>query len=240
MLSLTSRLPCAPGAHLPCPVPLTVLLPQGHCTSVLCRAQIFPAAPRECCRRHHHPLLPGNSKHGQIFASSIQSALKQLLESGLVKLSVIFPTLSMFDVFQSTLPHAGRKVPVRDGTSRCPCDSQTLCSWRKSSPTHQKSFHTRAVVQSLPGCSFPGHGPSPQGSVGAELGMVHVAAGGDGGWRSCQGAPAAALVGAARHKHTPGHLLSPTSLPSARSGVSECSEELKLGGTEPRPGSFVL
>lgn len=116
MLSLTERLPCAPGAHLPFPVTCTLLPSQEHCTSVVCRAQISPAAPWECCRRSctHHPLLPGNSKHGQIFASSTQNALEQFLESGLVKVSVTFPTLRMFYVFQSTLSHMHRKVPFRE------------------------------------------------------------------------------------------------------------------------------
>lgn len=46
-------------------------------------------------------------------------------------------------------------------TLSCPCDSQTLWSWRKSSPRHQKSFHTQAVVQELPRLcwSRAEHGP---------------------------------------------------------------------------------
>lgn len=166
----------------------TLLPSQGHCTRVVCRAQTFPAAPWQRCRRHPPPTPAREQQtqpdicklHSECFETASQvsfgKALSDLPHSeNVLYISEHFVTRTQEGALQRWLLSCFRV------TSSCPCDSQTLWSWRKSSPRHQKSFHTQAVVQELPGLqlslstrpcwSRAQHGPC--NSCGR--------------WRSCQG-----------------------------------------------------
>lgn len=139
----------------------TLLASQGCCTSMVCRAWIFPAAPREHCRRHPPPTPPREQQtwpdicklHLECFETASQVSSGKTLSDlphseNVLYISEHFVTCTQEGALQRWLLCCFRV------TSSCLCSSQTLWSWRKSSPGHQKSFHTQAVVQELPRLQF--------------------------------------------------------------------------------------